>query len=245
MNEYYGELCTQIYESDKSYADGKELEFYLSFVKDKNMKVLEPMCGNGRMLLPFLQKGIDIEGFDISEEMLKVCKEKGRKLNLNPPVSLGKIEVFESPNKYDLIIIPFGSFSLLPDYLVADSLANMKSILKEDGRLLLTIMTKSGEIKGIPEWKETNRKKFNNGVIVEYKKSHYDQENKLLINKLKYQLVKDAQIEKTELMDFPIRLYKPGEFEDILMSNGFNQIVLHEVKDGYGLGSPFHVYECV
>jgi hypothetical protein len=42
---YYGELCTKIYETDKSLADGKELEYYLSFVKDRGMKVLEPMYG--------------------------------------------------------------------------------------------------------------------------------------------------------------------------------------------------------
>jgi hypothetical protein len=34
MIDYYGELYTKMYESDKSFADGKELEFYLSFVKD-------------------------------------------------------------------------------------------------------------------------------------------------------------------------------------------------------------------
>ncbi|MDF2065586.1 class I SAM-dependent methyltransferase [Bacillus sp. Cr_A10] len=245
MNDYYGELCTQIYESDKSFADGKELEFYLSFVKDKNMKVLEPMCGNGRMLLPFLQRGIDIEGFDISDEMLKVCKEKGKKLNLNPLVTIGKIEEFQSPNKYDLIIIPFGSFSLLPDHLVADSLANMKSMLTEDGKLLLTIMTNRGKFNDLPEWRETNRKQYDIGDIVEYKQEHYDSDSKILKIKLKYQLVKDEQLEKTELMDFPIRLYELGEFENILKSNGFNQIILHDVKDGYGIGSTFDVYECV
>lgn len=89
-NEYYGELCTQIYEKSKTMADGKELEFFLSFVQDKKMKVLEPMCGNGRMLIPFMEKGIDIEGFDISEEMLRVCILKGRKLNLNQTFFMGK-----------------------------------------------------------------------------------------------------------------------------------------------------------
>ncbi len=110
MIDYYGELCTRIYESDKSLATGKELEFFLSFVKNNSMKVLEPMCGNGRMLIPFLQKGIDIEGFDVSEEMLKLCKEKGEKLNLRPCVFHKKIEEFHSDKKYDLIMIPFGSF---------------------------------------------------------------------------------------------------------------------------------------
>ncbi|WP_342598019.1 class I SAM-dependent methyltransferase [Psychrobacillus sp. FSL H8-0483] len=244
MNEYYGELCTQIYEKDKSIAEGKELEFYLSFVKDKNMKVLEPMCGNGRMLIPFMQHGIDIEGFDMSEEMLQVCVDKGNRLNLKPNVFHAKIEEFRSTKKYDLILIPFGSFSLLPDSLAKNSLLNMKSILKEDGKLLLTTMTKNGKVEDIPNWVETNRQHFDNYMIVEHKKAHYDGESKLLNMKLKYQLMKGKHIEKTEIMDFPIRLYETGEFENILESNGFHKIVLHKVMNGYGEGSSFHVLEC-
>ena len=244
LNEYYGELCTQIYEKDKSIAEGKELEFYLSFVKDKKMKVLEPMCGNGRMLIPFMKKGIDITGFDISEEMLHVCKLKCHKLNLKPNVSYGKIEEFKGDKYYDLIIIPFGSFSLLPDELAKESLANMKTMLKKDGKLLLTVMTNTGTVNDICDWIETNRHYLDNNQIVEYKKVNYDKTSKMLNTKLKYQLVKDGQIEKTEIMDFPIRLYESGEFEKILKTNGFEIIVLHEVMNGYGEGSSFHVFEC-
>lgn len=244
MNDYYGELCTQIYEKDKSIAAGKELEFFLSFIKDKKMKVLEPMCGNGRMLIPFLEKGIDIKGFDISEEMLRVCKLKGQELNLKPIVSYGKIEEFIDDKNYDLIMIPFGSLSLLSDGLVKDSLANMKTMLKEDGKLLLTVMTNTGTVNDIPNWTETNRHYLDNSEIVEYKKSNYDQVSKILNKKLKYQLVKDGQIEKLEIMDFPIRLYKSGEFENILRTNGFDKVILHEVINGYGEGNSFHVFEC-
>jgi len=245
LNEYYGELCTQIYETNKSIADGKELDFFLSFVKDKKMKVLEPMCGNGRMLIPFMEKGIDIEGFDISEEMLRVCKLKGQKLNLKPNVSYGKIEEFKGDKSYELIMIPFGSFSLLPDELAKDSLANMKTILEKDGKLLLTVMSNTGTVEDIPDWFETNRHYLDNKEIVEYKKVNYDQGSKMLNTKLKYQLVKDGKIEKLEIMDFPIRLYESGEFESILKTNGFDKIILHEVINGYGEGSSFHVFECV
>lgn len=244
MNDYYGELCTQMYETNKSIADGKELEFYLSFVTDKRMKVLEPMCGNGRMLIPFMEKGIDIEGFDISEEMLHVCRVKCQKLNLVPNVSYGKIEEFKKDNSYDLIMVPFGSFSLLPNELVKASLKNMKTSLKENGKFLLTVMTNTGTVKELPDWLETNRQVFDHSEIVEYKKVHYDQENKTLNTILKYNLVKDGEIEKTEIMDFPIRLYEPGEFDDTLKSNGFNEIHIHKVVDGYGAGSSFQVYEC-
>ncbi|MBE5106495.1 class I SAM-dependent methyltransferase [Bacillus thuringiensis] len=244
MLTYYGELCTRIYESDKSIAAGKELEFYLSFVNDKKMKVLEPMCGNGRMLIPFMQNGVDIEGFDISEDMLKVCKEKAEKLNLKAVVSQEGIEEYHSDKKYDLIMIPFGSFSLLPDNLVDISLQNMKNSLKEEGKLLLTVVRVGSETEDIIEWIETNRKEINNEFIVEYRKASYDEAQKLLNIKLKYEVIYDEKIEETEIMDFPIRLYELKEFENILIANGFSQVGVHEIKDGYGEGDSFHVFEC-
>ncbi|MES9698034.1 class I SAM-dependent methyltransferase [Bacillus sp. JJ927] len=244
MLTYYGDLCTKIYESDKSIAAGKELEFYLSFIKDKNIKVLEPMCGNGRILIPFIQNGVDIEGFDISEDMLKVCKEKAEKLNLKPVVSQGRIEEFHTDKKYDLIMIPIGSFSLLPDSLVENSLQNMKNNLKENGKLLLTVVQGGSETEQILDWIETNRKEINNELIVEYRKVSYDKVQKLLNIKLKYEVIHDEKIAETEIMDFPIRLYDLKEFENILIANGFSQIVVHEIKDGYGVGNSFHVFEC-
>ena len=241
---YYGELCTRVYEIDKSLASGKELDFYLSFANNKDIRVLEPMCGNGRMLIPFMQYGIPIEGFDISEDMLQACREKGGKLNLKPHVYYRKIEEFTSPSRYDLIMIPFGSFSLVPSDLVNQSLANMKSALKEHGRLLLTIMFKNNDIQEIPEWIESGKKQVDDEWIVTYKRVHYDKEQSMLVTQLKYQLMKENRVVKTELMDFPIRLYEEEEFEHILRTNGFGYIQLHEVKDGYGEGTCFHVFEC-
>ncbi|MET3195171.1 class I SAM-dependent methyltransferase [Bacillus sp. OAE603] len=244
MVDYYGELCARMYERNKSIAEGRELDFFLSFVKDKNMKVLEPMCGNGRMLIPFMQEGIDIEGFDISDDMLKLCKEKCAKLNLNPNIFNDKIEEFKSDKKYDLIMIPFGSFSLLPDHLVDESLENLKSMLKNDGKLLLTIITKKSEPEDVLDWVQTNCIQFNNESIVESKKVHFDEENKMLHTKLKYELMHENIVIKTEIMDFPMRLYENDEFINTLKNNELHNVVIHEVVNGYGTGTSFTVYEC-
>lgn len=245
MNEYYGELCTHVYETNKSIAGDTELQFYLSFIKTKDMQVLEPMCGNGRFLLPLLEKGIDIEGFDISEEMLSLCRSKGEKMNLKPHVFHCRLEEFKSEKNYDLVMIPFGSFSLMPDELVKDSLSNMRNVLKEDGKLFLTVMTNKGTVEEISDWIETNRQHIDDNEIIEYKKMSFDPVSKMLDTKLKYQLVKNGQIEKEEIMDFPVRLYEDGEFESVLKSNGFHDFIRHEVTNGYGAGTSFHVFECV
>jgi hypothetical protein len=53
---FYGKLCSLFYDIDKPSANQKELQFYLSFA-NKNMNVLEPMCGSGRYLISFIEKG--------------------------------------------------------------------------------------------------------------------------------------------------------------------------------------------
>jgi hypothetical protein len=176
--------------------------------------------------------------------MLKVCREKAVALNLKPAIFLEKIEEFKSEKQYDLIMIPYGSFSLLPDSLVHKSLKNLKNALNEKGKMLLTIVEKDHEIEEVSEWVETNRKEFGGQSIIEYRKIAYEEETKILQIKLKYEAIRKGITEKTEMMDFPIRLYEPGEFEKVLKSSGFNKIAVHEVRDGYGDGQSFPVYEC-
>ncbi len=66
---YYGSLCTEMYEILHEQAPQDELQFYLSYA-EKGMRILEPLCGSGRFLVPFLERGFDISGMDLSEEML-------------------------------------------------------------------------------------------------------------------------------------------------------------------------------
>ena len=44
---YYGSLCTELYELLHQEAPEDELDFYLSYA-EKGKKILEPLCGSGR-----------------------------------------------------------------------------------------------------------------------------------------------------------------------------------------------------
>ena len=74
---YYGNLCTEMYEILHAEAPQDELNFYLSYA-EKGMNILEPLCGSGRFLIPFLERGFNICGMDMSTEMLAKLK-KSRK----------------------------------------------------------------------------------------------------------------------------------------------------------------------
>ena len=51
---YYGNLCTEMYEILHAEAPQDELNFYLSYA-EKGKKILEPLCGSGRFLVPFVE----------------------------------------------------------------------------------------------------------------------------------------------------------------------------------------------
>ena len=65
---YYGSLCTEMYEILHEKAPQDELDFYLSYA-EKGKKIMEALCGSGRFLVPFMERGFDIFGVDLSEEM--------------------------------------------------------------------------------------------------------------------------------------------------------------------------------
>jgi len=46
--------------------------FYLEIIKKYGQPVLDVGCGTGRLLLDYLQQGIDIDGVDNSPDMLAI-----------------------------------------------------------------------------------------------------------------------------------------------------------------------------
>ena len=93
---YYGSLCTELYELLHKEAPRDELDFYLSYA-EKDKKILEVMCGSGRFLVPFMDWGFDICGIDLSAHMLERLKKKA------PILQTGLI-IFLSPRAPSLFL---------------------------------------------------------------------------------------------------------------------------------------------
>ena len=104
MKNDYGSLCTQMYELLHPKADGQELDFYLSYA-GQGQKILEPLCGSGRFLIPFLERGYDITGVDLSRPMLEKLKEKA------PDAKAVQADLIQyaPEEQFDYIFIPAGS----------------------------------------------------------------------------------------------------------------------------------------
>ena len=52
------------------------LDFYVALARKASGQVLDIACGTGRILLPCLQAGVDIEGLDLFEPILKTLRRR-------------------------------------------------------------------------------------------------------------------------------------------------------------------------
>ncbi|MEX6161653.1 hypothetical protein AB6G16_08265 [Proteus mirabilis] len=72
----YHSLSAQVYQLDKpigcSFGD---VEYYQQRLKDVKGKILEPAVGTGRILIPLLQSGFNIEGFDFPKRCLNFVRK--------------------------------------------------------------------------------------------------------------------------------------------------------------------------
>ncbi len=86
------------------------LDFYVEAAKAAGGPVLDVGCGTGRILLPCLQAGVDIEGLDLFPGMLNRLREKAARLGLNPTLHQADMAKFQLSRRFALIVIPFNAF---------------------------------------------------------------------------------------------------------------------------------------
>ena len=172
IKNYYGSLCTEMYEILHKEAPQDELLFYLSYA-EKGMKILEPLCGSGRFFIPFLERGYDITGIDLSTEMLAKLDEKVP----NAKVFQKDILEYDSTVKYDYIFISSGSVSLFTDMdLCKRILHKIKDLLKRDGKFVFAVDTIADKYPNDTDYKTSISVKTKEGYELILKgKNYYDE----------------------------------------------------------------------
>ena len=96
-------------------SDWPDRPFYLEAIGRFGEPVLDVGCGTGRLLLDYLGQGIDIDGVDVSDDMLELCRAKAPDFGLQPRLYRQGMESLDLPRRYRSIIVPSSSFQLLLD----------------------------------------------------------------------------------------------------------------------------------
>jgi SAM-dependent methyltransferase len=116
-----------------------EIPFFQRFIERDGQPALDVACGTGRLLLPYLRSGLDVDGCDVSADMIAFCSEKAEREGLSPTLWVQPMHELEPPRRYRTIYV-CGAFGLGSDREQdAEALRRFHQYLEPDGTLLLDI----------------------------------------------------------------------------------------------------------
>jgi len=84
-------------------AGGKEAEYFRRLIESSGQPALDLGCGTGRLLLPLLQAGLDVDGCDYSADMLAMCRERVRREGLSSVLYEQAMHALDLPRRYRTI----------------------------------------------------------------------------------------------------------------------------------------------
>lgn len=250
---YYGELCTEVYDLTKpvGYSLNGDLDYYRERLAPVKGRILEAMAGSGRVLIPLVEAGLQVDGVDASPEMLESCRRRCRERGLSPGLYEMNLQELALPHRYEAIFVASGSFLLLENREESlDVLKRFYDHLEPGGRLILDIFLPG--ISNLDVSGRTGVSTFTlpdgDTITMESKLVDADIPGQTNATHLKYEKWRGGQLLQTELQRLVLRWYGIEEFKLVLEKIGFCDIEV-SADFQYGKkpvrGSKVYVFEAV
>jgi SAM-dependent methyltransferase len=88
-----------------------EIPYFKTFIEADGQPALDVACGTGRLLIPYLRAGLDVDGCDVSEDMIAACREKAAREGISPNLYVQPMHELDLPRQYKTIYV-CGAFGL-------------------------------------------------------------------------------------------------------------------------------------
>lgn len=163
-----------------------ELPLLRAFLRENPGDSLEIGCGSGRLLLPLFAEGFSIEGLELSNDMIQLCREQSPAV----PVHQGDMTLWSSQKRYASLLVPAFTLQLASDPSAA--LAHFRTLLASRGVIYLSTFTPLAEIMGdLPEnqWYADHQAPLPNGTLATLHTKHrIDREKQWLERDHRYEI---------------------------------------------------------
>jgi ubiquinone/menaquinone biosynthesis C-methylase UbiE len=185
------------------------------------------------LLLDYLADGIDIDGVDVSPEMLEICRQKAQTLGLRPALYQQNMEALDLPRSYRTIMVPSSSFQLVTDsHDAAQAMRRFLRHLEPGGTLVMPFMIPwvgpaAGSIVAVDWELVAERVRPEDGLLIRrWSRATYDLAQQLEHTEDRYEVIREAEIIASEQHSrSPAgRWYSPAQASRLYEEAGFTSI---------------------
>ena len=221
----YLSLSAELYDLDKSTVPHDEFAFYLDYIKASKAPILEPMCGSGRFLIPLMEAGFDVQGFDASPFMLDALRQKCRAKNLTPKIWRAFLQDLDLTERYGLIFIPDSSLNLILNIdelkcsldRIYEHLLPGGSFVFELATINYTRQIQVGASNTFTVFRPDGKRIVQNVQVLPF-------DGQIASTSSRYELIEDDQVFGIETEIFRLFLHDPDKIETYLREAGFRNI---------------------
>jgi len=224
--------------------DGPEIEYFGRFV-ERGQPALDAGCGAGRLLVPWLQAGYDVDGCDASADMIARCRARAAREGLDPRLLVQPLHELDPPRRY-ATIVACGVFGLGSTRAQdQEALHRFRRCLEPGGLLLLDTeapysrsplwarWTKDGR-RGLPaSWPaEAAERMASDGSVLALRSRTLavDPLDQCVVRAIRAEKRVDGRVVSSEEHVLSERMYFRNELLLMLEAAGFSQV---DVRGGY------------
>lgn len=221
--------------------EAREVPFFLLKIAQYGQPVLNAACGTGRVLLPLLRAGIEVDGNDISQDMMMFCQQKANEAGFHPNLYCSSMHVLDTPRHYKLIYIcdSFGLSGSRENDL--ETLKRCHAQLQADGALIVNIQAEYNDPDSWKLWLSETRKSLpepwpekGKGRLASDGSEHFGQFRLLALDPLEQSHVRQVRLEKwvdgklVKAEEYTLRgnMYFKNELLLMLKVAGFREITI-------------------
>jgi SAM-dependent methyltransferase len=232
--------------------DAREVDFYLDVAAGADGPVLDAGCGPGRLLRRGLSAGLDIEGCDISRDMLAIARRRCREAGLEPTLHQQGIATLALERRFQAIVM-CGVLGL--NGRRADDVTGLERVHAhllprgelvfdvEPGWVNARVWNLFADPSGLPgPWRPTGSTPLAGGAAIETdaRDVAVDRDEMAFTRDIRCRLVRDGRTVRTEVHRLVARSYNPHEVLGMLREIGYVECSFEERPLWFG--DPFHVF---
>ena len=219
-----------------------EIPYFQRFIENGGQPALDVACGTGRLLLPYLRAGLDVEGCDVSADMVRLCREKAEREGFSPNLYVQPMHALDVPRRYRTIYV-CGAFGLgSTREQDAEALRRFHEHLEPRGTLLLDAEVPyadprhwkywlEDERASLPEPEKPPRRRELASAGAEYalrsRLLDVDPLDQSVAFEMQAELWRDGALEVTESHSLNARYYFAHELRLLVERAGFDVLAVH------------------